>query len=373
MKATMKTPVRLREKSLKNGNKSLYLDIYKGDGRRDYEFLKLYLIANPRTPLEREQNRETLLTAEAIRSKRQIEVQNGEYGFASRFKSDTLFLEYFRAYRDKRKESTKRLLSSCLTHLEKYFTEQTTFKDITPDKVTGFKNYLNIDAFNGRTKNIVPLSEGSKNVYFNIFTSCLNEAYRENVIPNNPAQGIKGIKKPETKREYLTIDELKKMAETECKHPELKRAFLFSCLTGLRVCDILALTWGNVHQTGGHTRIEFKQKKTGGQEYLDVSKQAEQYFGKRGGDTERVFANFYYNNSINQHLREWARQSGINKHITFHSGRHTFATLELTYGVDIYTLSKLLGHRELSTTQIYAKVIDQKKREAVNLIPDIHY
>lgn len=122
---------------------------------------------------------------------------------------------------------------------------------------------------------------------------------------------------------------------------------------------------------GDFTRIIFKQKKTGGQEYLDITPQAEKYLGKRGNPEDRVFSGFTYGSFTSVELQRWCMAAGMYKELTFHCGRHTFAVLMLDLGADIYTVSKLLGHRELSTTQIYAKVLDKSKQNAVSLIPEI--
>ena len=161
------------------------------------------------------------------------------------------------------------------------------------------------------------------------------------------------------------------MAATPCRYPILKRTFLFSCLTGLRKSDIQKLTWSEVQKFGDYTRIVFKQKKTGGQEYLDISPQAEKYLGERGNPEDPVFTGFTYGAWTSLELQRWSMAANINKNLTFHCGRHTFAVLMLDLGADIYTVSKLLGHKELATTQIYAKVLDKNKQNAVSLIPDI--
>ena len=170
---------------------------------------------------------------------------------------------------------------------------------------------------------------------------------------------------------YLTIDELRKMEEVECEYPQIKAAFMFSCLTGLRRSDILKLRWGDVFEQGEFTRIIFRQKKTKEQEYLDITPQAAELMGQRGKADELVFTDIHSPTCTNKAIQEWVLRSGINKKISFHCGRHTFATLMLDIGTDIYTVSKLLGHRELSTTQIYAKVLDKNKQAAVASIPQI--
>ena len=375
-----KEPVTIRFKKLANGNQSIYLDVYR-NGKRDYEFLKLYLVPE-KTPFDKTQNKETLATAQAIKAKRQIELQNGEYGFANHFKTDTPFLNYYRKMCEERQGNPESRGNwgnwfSCLKHLERYCTEKTTFKDITTDWIDGFKDYLdNVakDAYKRKSNDLAeakPLSQNSKVSYFNKLRACINKAFEERIIPVNPLRGVSGFKEEETERTYLTFDEVKKMAKTECKYPTLKRAFLFSCLTGLRKSDIEKMTWGEVQTFGDQTRIIFKQKKTGGQEYLDINKQAEAYLGERRNNTDRVFAGLKYNSQTLLELRRWVMISGITKDVTFHAGRHTFAVMMLDLGAEIYTVSKLLGHKELSTTQIYAKVLDKKKQEAVNLIPSI--
>lgn len=161
------------------------------------------------------------------------------------------------------------------------------------------------------------------------------------------------------------------MAQGECHYALLKRAFLFSCLTGIRKSDIEKMRWGEVRQEGEFTRIVFRQKKTQGQEYLDISQQAAQYLGERREDTDLVFDGFHYSAYILTELRAWAMRCGITKHITFHTGRHTFAVLMLDLGTDLYTVQKLLGHREIRTTEIYANIMDKKKQAAVSKIPNI--
>lgn len=365
-----KQSVRLREKDLANGNKSLYLDIWH-EGRRKYEFLKLYL-EKPKNTLIRENNKQTLRLAESIRAKRQLEIQNKQYGFTSDFKQDTNFIEYFKSLIIKRKDSQGNFgnWESAIKHLEKYCPVTTTFKEVDTDFVEGFKEYLMHEA---KTKSDNPLSKNSQHSYFNKLKAVLNQAFEDRIIPENPAKRVKGIKPDESQREYLTLDELKKLVKTECRYEILKRAFLFSCLTGMRWSDIQKMTWSEVQKQNEGWRVTFRQKKTRGLEYLDISNQAREYLGDQGEPENRVFTGLKYSAWHNLELQKWVMKAGITKDITFHCGRHTFAVIQLDMGTDIYTVSKLLGHSELKTTQIYAKIIDQKKREAVNRIPDINF
>ena len=367
--ATKKQLVRLRKKELAKGNQSLYLDIY-WDGKRTKEYLKLYLV-KPHTSFDRDSNKKIMALAENIRAKRQTELQNNGYGFFNDFKQDTNFIEYFRTLIEKRKESKGNYgnWDSTLKHLIKYCDVQITFRDIDIKFVEGFKEYLQHEA---KTKSDTPLSKNSQNSYFNKFRAAINQAFDDRIIPDNPVKKVKAIKPDETHREYLTIDELKSLVKTECKYPVMKRAFLFSCLTGMRWSDIQKMKWSEVQKQGDGWRVIFRQQKTGGQEYLDINDQARDYLGEQGKPDERVFIGLKYSGWHNIELQRWIMRAGITKDITFHCGRHTFAVLQLELGTEIYTVSKLLGHKELKTTQVYAKIMDIKKKEAMNKIPDIN-
>lgn len=374
-----RTSITLRQRELPSGNTTLYLDIVC-NGRRKTESLKLFLVPE-NTRSDKQKNKETMKLAEAILAKRIVEVQNKEFGFKQDYAEETNFYDYYVAITEKRLGTESRgnwgNWRSCLKHMEKYDPKikTRTFTDITPKWIQGFKDYLEKDAYawgcdyRERIKDH-PLSRNSKLSYFNKLKACINQAMEERIINFNPLLGIEGFKAQEGTRMYLTIDEVRTLAQTECEYPNIKRAFLFSCLTGLRRSDVIRLTWADIQKQGEYTRIIFKQKKTGGQEYLDISPQAAELLGERGKPNEQVFTDIHSPSCTNEAIKRWVLRAGINKEITFHCGRHTFAVMMLDLGTDIYTVSKLLGHRELSTTQIYAKVLDKNKQAAISLIPD---
>lgn len=377
-----KEPIRLRKRTLKSGNTSLYLDIYL-NGKRSYEYLNLYLVPE-KTRADKEKNKETLKLADAVRAQRVVEFQNGRFGFEEGYKLDTNFLDYYRMLCEKRHENPESLGNwgnwySALKHLERFCRPDMTFREVTPKFVQDFKDYLDKTARTRcKRKNATegeedrkPLSSASKVSYFNKLRACINQAFEDGIIPRNPLRGIEGFKIEERECVYLTLEEVKAMVEAECKYPALRNAFLFSCLTGLRKSDIEKMKWSEVRQQGEFTRIVFKQKKTGGQEYIDINPQAVVFMGERRKPEDHVFPNFAYSSFYLMELKRWAMRAGITKDITFHSGRHTFAVLMLDLGADIYTVQKLLGHKEIHTTQIYAKIMDKKKQEAVCKIPDI--
>lgn len=376
-RAQQKEPVKIREKVLANGNIHLYLDIYY-KGKRTREFLRLYIVPE-HTPADKELNRETRNMALSIRSKRQLELSRTEYELPKPFAEDTPFLAFYRKMVEERKNppytpSTYANWKASLIYLEIYADNTTRFKDINKDWINGYKEFLNtVEKRTGFDKEdgngFVGLSVNTMALYFRNFRTCMNRAYIDEVISWNPLRGIKAIPQEESERLYLTLDEIKKLAATPCKDEILKRAFLFSCLTGLRKSDIKKLLWSEVQELNGFTRIVFRQQKTKSQEYLDITEQAVGYLGERTNPNDKVFANFKTNLKFNLDLKAWVKDAGITKKITFHCARHTFATLMLTLGADLFTVSKLLGHKQITTTQIYTKVLDKKKQEAICLIP----
>lgn len=356
----IKEPVRLRQKKLSNGNISLYLDIYF-QGVRKYEFLKMYLIPE-KTKRDKDTNKETLAIANSIKSKRIIDLQSGAYDVKLANREDVMFFPYYDHIR-KKIESRKSTLWDTVRKMIHDFChdDDLKFKHIDTAFVKGFRSHVDS----------LPLKEGSKHVYFAIFKAVINQALKDEIIDRSPASSVSGFKPSEPKRTYLTADEVRQMASFDFVNSEIKRAFLFSCLTGMRLSDVKNLKWGNVSEENGYTRITFRQQKTKGQEYMDINRQAVEMMGERSKDDDSVFhlPATYYN--INLNVETWARAVGIKKHVTFHVARHTFVTMMLTQGVDIYTVSKLVGHKDISTTQIYAKIIDKKKQTAIDLIPEI--
>ncbi|HEX2786623.1 MAG TPA: site-specific integrase [Ignavibacteria bacterium] len=373
----------LRKRPLQNGLISLYLEYYKGyskssDGKikhhRKKENLNLYLHSNPKNSAQRNENKEVEFKASKILTLKQADVINNKFGFDSEIKSKITLMEYFLKLTNERENSKGNYgnWNSTSKHLMNFLTQYynpDTFllKNVTPELVNQFKEFL----LNIKTKSNTDLSDNSKHSYFNKFKACVRQGFEEKLIKENPLRTVKGIKAGEPVREYLTLEEVKNLAITECRYDQLKKAFLFSCLTGLRWSDIQKLRWSEIQSENGNFKIIFKQQKTKGLEYLDVPNQAIKILGEFGELNERVFKGLKYSSYINVELTKWCLKAGITKDITFHSARHTFATLQLTLGTDITIVQKLLGHKNLSTTMIYAKVIDVKKREAVNKIPEI--
>ena len=172
---------------------------------------------------------------------------------------------------------------------------------------------------------------------------------------------------PESVRSYMTIEKVRALIATPVQDGRVKNAYLFSCFCGLRISDIVGLKWKNVFVDNGQYRLAVAMQKTKEPIYLPLSNEALKWTPEREDKAadDHVFS---LPSNINQYLKPWAEAAGITKRFTFHTARHTFATMMLTLGADLYTVSKLLGHTSVRMTQVYAKIINQKKDEAVNLV-----
>ncbi len=363
--------VKLRSKPISANRQTLYLDFYPPIShpetgkltRRD--FLGLYIIEKPKTPIDKNHNKETNALAENIRSKRQLEIQAGVYDFLKKKNKEVNFIDYFNSLSKKQKESNTDTWISTGKHLVKFAGEQVQSSEIDENFCNDFREFLLSTKSNRNTN----LSQNSSHSYFARFRVALKQAFKDGIIKSDLYSQIKPIKANETNREYLSHEELQALANTPCTMPMLKKASLFSALTGLRFSDIEKMVWSEIRysKTEGYF-LQFRQQKTKGAEVLPISEQAFTLLGEKGTQESKVFKGLVYSAYVNLHLKQWVLKAGITKPITFHSFRHTFATLQLSLGTDLYTVSKMLGHREIETTQIYAKVMDKTKRIAANKI-----
>ncbi|MBR5677159.1 MAG: tyrosine-type recombinase/integrase [Paludibacteraceae bacterium] len=258
------------------------------------------------------------------------------------------------------RENTRGVTRALLHNLYIYTDHDIQIQEVTEPFVRKFTNHL-----------LMRIRPGSVRTYIQKFHSIMEEVVREGYLPNNPVPvAVSLIPRYESDpRSFLTVDELNTLSSTNCKNEEVKRAFLFACFTGLRLSDIETLRWDNLHVVGGTQTIVKTQVKTGHEIRIPLNRDALSVLGKRnqGELTDKVFV-LPSRTYISQILNRWALVSGIGKHITFHTSRHTFATLAITAGVEIYTVSKLCGHRSVRTTEIYTHIIDTTLREGVDKI-----
>jgi len=325
-------------------------------------------------PIDKLHNKETLQLAEQIRQKKDNQLNKPEIytGYEKEQlkiieQGEKSFTDYFQEIAKKRNGSNLEIWLATFNFIKKFTNNKLQFSNLKVKYCNNFREYLLTTHSNKSKKRT--LSQNSASVYFNTFKASLKQAYKDGYLLNDLSSKIESIKEVEIQRNFLTIEELNKLQKTECRLPLFKQAALFSALTGLRYIDIENLIWEQVEyiKDNGYF-VKFKQQKTKAVEMMPISNQAYQLLGERKVPTERIFKGLYYSAWVNKQFKNWVINAGITKKITFHCCRHTFATLQLSLGTDIYTVSKLLGHSELKHTQIYAKIIDQTKREAANKI-----
>jgi integrase len=376
----MAIKVTLRKKKISKGRESLYLDFYPaiphpltGKTTRR-EFIGMYIFEKPKTPFDKQYNLETFKIAESIRQKRENFLNKPE--IYSQYEKEQLklkqlgeqcFVEYFAKLANKRQASNHDNWVSALNYLKAFTGGTLKFADLNETFLEKFKEQL-LTAKSKRSDKAT-LAQNSAVSYFNKIKAALKQAYKDGILQADLNAKTAPIKAAETRREYLTIEELNRLVKTPCNNDLLKRAALFSALTGLRFSDIQKLVWGEIEFIEGQGYfLNFDQQKTKGVEVLPISEQAYSICGTPGEPTAKVFNGLEYSAYQNKHLFQWIGAAGITKDITFHCFRHTFATLQLYNGTDIYTVSKMLGHKDLKTTQVYAKVVDEAKRKAANKI-----
>lgn len=356
------TKVTVRKRPIKNGQLSLYLDFYppvrnpKTGRPTRREYLGIYIYANPTEKFEMEFNKTMLRNAELIKCRRTEAIINEEFGFLDRGRGKESFLEYFRS--KMAEDDNYRNWNIAYKHFERYCGGSCTFDDLTPEFCQGFLTYmLSLDTHNGGK-----MMASSANNNLNKLKCVLRQAYEDRRIRENIASRLKHAKEADTRREFLTLDEVKMLASTPCEKPVIRTAALFSCLTGLRISDIIRLQWEDIIKAAdGGWCMHIITKKTGTEAVLPLSEEALALCGERS--TGQVF-NGLTKALLPLYLKGWIRSAGITKHITFHCFRHTYATLQLAAGTDLYTISKMLTHSNVATTQVYADVVNGLKREA---------
>ena len=370
--------VNLRKKVLSTGKISLYLDFYppiinpKTGKETRREFLKLYLFSNPKTIEEKKQNTENFDLAEIIRSKRNVQLKNKEFGFKDNVVLNVNFITLYKSvvddYFNTGSKSNHNSWKASLNHLENFSGGVILSTNLTLDYIKKYRAYL-LNAKSTRNSKIdKKLTKNTASSYFKNFIAVLKIAYKQNLIEKNLSEDAEYIKEEETHREYLTEEEISLLWKTEIKIEKVKYMAIFSALSGLRFVDINNLYWENIfndkHQ-GYH--ISLREEKTKSIKNHPISDTAYNILKTQKTNTGLIFGGIQYSQTTRP-LKEWITNSGIKKKISFHNFRHSYATLQLANGTDIYTVSKLLGHKNVSTTQIYTKVMDKNKIDAANRI-----
>ena len=357
--------VKLCKKKRKGRKEYLFLNytpaIFNQMTRRTYrqEYLGLYVFTEPKGPDERRHNALAMKMGEMKRDARAIEVLKGELGFFDESVLNRSFTQYFRQLA----ESKDQTWTITCQHFERFVNGKCTFGNLTVELSNNFREYL----MNLIKKDGTPISHRSSAAYFSRYRSALAKAYKAGMIKTNINDYLDRIPYSVPMKNFLSKEEVVALKKTPCKYEVLKRAALFSVLTGLRISDILDLKWEDIRTApdGGPCIIK-NIYKVSRDEIVYISDEALEYCGERY-ESGPVFYNLKKSLTYRP-LHEWVRKAGIQRHITFHCFRHTYATLQLANGVDIYTISHQLTHKNVKTTQIYADLVDAKRRNSANAI-----
>lgn len=380
----MKIEIRTRE--LKNGNKTIYLDYYD-KGKRWYEYPKLYLVPD-NAPYAKEQNKNAMDKAIAIKAKRLLgetldEDSNPQEMSADKILVSTWMDEYAKTMHSnaglspaylKHFETLIRMVNDYLAHIK---SPRLTMDCIDRDFYRGFLHYLT-DVHECHTSDGKPrrLSKSSIHLFQLKMNTMLNQAVRDGVIKCNPYHLLsrdERIKKPSDRRDFLTREELYRLMEVKTRSATTKMAFMFCCFTGLRYSDLQLLKWGNIETSSSGTAIRIEaMKKTEKPVSVPLGTNALAWLPERGDKTpDDLVFDIGTCGGCNAALKTMAKRAGINKRVSFHTSRHSFATLTLAATNDIATVSRLLGHTSVATTEIYAEVLMDDKVAAVNKLHGI--
>lgn len=350
--------VKLRKRKNADGTVSLRLDIYK-DGRRIIETLKHLQLAKPSNIADRESNKEKIQQAEAIAVKRAAELEANNYDMEPDLGKKTIITIWMQSFVDSYTKKDKRTLQSVLNKFSKFLSEEKkpnlTFSELKPLLIEDFIEYLERDS----------IGEGARS-YYNRFKKMVRYAYRRRILKNNVMDFVERKAKGKArKKDILTQEELKLLAETPINSEEIKRAFLFTCVTGLRWCDIKEMRWKNINLN--EKMLYMIQSKTEEDVAIPLNDTALKLLGKPDKPALKVF-NLPSSNGCNKTLKAWVLRAGIEKNIRWHNGRHSFGTNLILNEVDVLTASKLLGHNSLRHTQRYVNTAAEMKQKATNKI-----
>lgn len=371
--------ITLREKELKNGQISYYLDIYHNKIRW-YEFLNIRIQKDRPSPDDKEKKRMAL----EIKTRRENELIVEENDLTDKQKRHGCFVDYFERYKNSKGYNS--MYTGTCAKLKKYANgNPVPFLRVTEDWLMDLQKYF--------------LSQVSHNTaarYMRVINGALKEAVRQKVIKANPYANLTSrqkLKLEDIFRNSFTIEELQLLSDTTCKiDKQIKQGYLFSAFTGLRWSDVNPLRWSDIsiRRSEGveYYQLQLKQEKTKGIGYLPLSEMAIEILKERQEEAKQEEKSLFVFSRLKEDersakkvyqrveiaMKKWAKAAGIDPaRMHFHSARHSFATnvLENSEDGDIYTVSKLLGHKSIVSTQVYAHVRDKRKLSAVQGLPRI--
>ncbi len=382
---------KLKQKVLSDGNYSLYLDYYLGrvkvyDDAKDAivskvqrkrEFLKLTILAHPRTPIEREMNNQTMELARKIRGEREQELKEQAQGYRlNKDHSNINFLDFFQTYIDNYTKKDKRMVKLALGRFVDFLKDTREYKkyakaikpaQIDREMVVAFTEYLQ-----SRSK-----GEGAHTLYARFKKVC-KYALEHDVFKKNPCDGVTIHVDHSITKDILSQDEMRQLLATHYpgENNNIRRAFTFSLLTGTRFCDVKDMRFSNIDRA--NRLLIFNQSKTKGHSEnsivrIPLNDNLMALIGEPhdGQSAEALIFPLPSYVMCLKALRHWTKRAGIDKHITWHCARHSAATAMIENGASPVVVMKILGHSSLHYTERYMKIVDKQKRAALDSLPKL--
>ncbi|QSS97820.1 site-specific integrase [Psychroflexus sp. ALD_RP9] len=357
--------VKLRKRKLSNNRESFYLDIYH-KGKRYYE--NLDIVIDPKEPKSSQHDKRNI--AKIARSEREVQLISSGYEYMPSHNKKIKFFDYAEAYLDNYTKKDVAMIDAAIKRFKDFVSNNNVkLSSIQKNDLLKFTNYLANDC---------GLKGETPQNYFARLKKIFKDAHEHGFIVKNPTVGIKFSKSNTShsiKKNVLNEKELKILYNTPCEYPELKRAFLFACNTGLGLAEIHKLKWENLKNGSLNT----KREKTGNLIQFRMNESILSLVGEPKEKNQSVFNLLndkqkpLTNNGANFRLKVWLRSTNIDKDITFYCARHTFATQLLLNNVDLKTVSDLLGHSDLRSTTKYLNFIGELKNKAIDKLPNIKY
>ncbi len=349
--------INIRKRKRSDGSYSLYLDIHFNAIRKRETLKGFYLTGNTNS------DKQMMQAAEAIAAKRTMQLAMAEYDFTYVYAKEEQFIPFYLSIGEKHGLMKRHNVQGIINKISPGLR----FKDINEAWAERFIAYMRKPVIICKGKEPRPYSEATIYSCIGSVKTVLNIAVKKGIINRNPLTGLE-LKRIKIIKEYLTLGEVTRLYDTECEYPEVKRAFLFACFSGLRLGDVIALRYSDIREG----EIAVIQEKTKGQVSIPLTPTLKTLLEDVTvlNASGKVF-NMPNKTTANNALKNWVVAAGITKKVSFHTSRHTFATLLVYYSRDIFTASKLLGHSDVKITQVYAKLIDDAKITAMNSIPEL--
>ena len=363
-----------------NGN-SVFYETGKMEGKpkvhikhnRRKENLQLYLIAKPRTPMERQQNKETLELAAKIRAEREQQFKESMLGYRLKKDRNINFLDYYQAYIDSYTKKDLRMIKIALNRFKDFLKEQyPLYKfSIKPDLITKDMMERFVEYLQSRS-----VGEGAKSIYQR-FKKVVRYAIDHEVMLKDPCMGVVcKVDEQILRKDVLSMDEIQSLIQChyDNENPNVRRAFILCLYCGLRFCDVKDLTYKNIDYT--NRLLKFEQNKTKGHSansgvVIPLNDGLLSLIGEAPEDLSSSIFNLPSYESCSKSVKRWVKRAGINKHISWHCARHSFAVNILNNGANIKTVASLLGHSGLKHTEKYTRAVDKLKSEAINSLPEL--